>query len=248
MPGPLSRTPDFTAANPIASRRPRNLAAELVAELTEHIRIKALKAGDKLPTETEMILTYGVSRAVVREAITHLQGARLVETRHGIGSFLLPPQEQDLRGVDPAAALTLTDVLAVMELRVSLETEVAYLAALRRTEPQVLGIRAALDRLTSCRDAGVSTATADAEFHLAIALAAGNPRFHAVLQHLGSHIIPRARLNLGKLTPRDLDRVAQEHEDVFNAIRRRDTDAARAAMRTHLSNSRERLVRSQAVS
>jgi GntR family transcriptional repressor for pyruvate dehydrogenase complex len=228
-------------------RRPRNLAATLVADLTERIRSQAMAPGDKLPTESEIMLAYGVSRAVVREAITHLQAARLVETRHGIGTFVLAPQEQGFLGIDPATVLTLKDVLAVLELRVSLETEVAYLAAQRRTEPQVEAIRAALDKLNAARDAGERTAPADADFHLAIALAADNRHFHEILQHLGSHIIPRSRLNLAKLTADDLRRVTQEHEDLYNAIRRQDSEAARAAMRTHLSNSRERLLRSQTV-
>ena len=42
-----------------------------------------------------------------------------------------------------------------------------------------------------------------------------------------------------------LNRVNREHEDIYNAIARRDPEAARAAMRTHLTNSRERLRRAQ---
>jgi GntR family transcriptional repressor for pyruvate dehydrogenase complex len=233
------------APMPAPARRPRNLAQALVADLSERIRGGMLAPGDKLPTESEVMLAYGVSRAVVREAITHLQAARLVETRHGIGTFVLPPPEPGLPGIDPATVLTLKDVLAVLELRVSLETEVASLAAQRRTAPQLEALRTALDRLHACRAAGQPTAEADADFHLAIALGANNLRFHEILQHLGSHIIPRSRLSLARLTPEDLQRVAREHEDVFHAIRRQDAETARAAMRSHLSNSRERLLRSQ---
>ena len=67
------------------------------------------------------------------------------------------------------------------------------------------------------------------------------------MKHLGEAIIPRSRINTARLVTDDLDqylsRVNREHEDIYNAIQRQDPDSARAAMRTHLSNSRERLVR-----
>ncbi|HEY5801386.1 MAG TPA: FCD domain-containing protein, partial [Burkholderiaceae bacterium] len=62
-------------------------------------------------------------------------------------------------------------------------------------------------------------------------------------------LIPRARLNTAELErdkPADfLERVNREHEDIYRAIQRQDAEAARAAMRTHLSNSRERLLQAQ---
>jgi len=62
-------------------------------------------------------------------------------------------------------------------------------------------------------------------------------------------IIPRARVNTPNRAPEGrllyLRRVHGEHESIFSAIRNQDTDAARAAMRTHLANSKDRLKRSQ---
>ncbi|MNT10766.1 FCD domain protein [compost metagenome] len=69
------------------------------------------------------------------------------------------------------------------------------------------------------------------------------------MSHLGSAIIPRTRINSAKFAQEDraayLARVNLEHEDIYSAILRQDAEAARAAMRTHLSNSRERLRRVQ---
>ncbi|HEY4079476.1 MAG TPA: FadR/GntR family transcriptional regulator [Burkholderiaceae bacterium] len=230
----------------VLRRRPHTLAQSLTLDLSARIRSQGLPTGAKLPSETELMEAYSVSRAVVREAITQLQAARLVETRHGIGTFVLSPPAPGFWEIDPATELTLKDVLAVLELRVSLETEAAALAAQRRSDVQLQGLRIALDHLNACSSAG-EPADADAGFHLSIAVAAGNPNFHRVLDHLGTHIIPRARLSLERLTPADLQRVSQEHEEIFSAIARSDADAARAAMRTHLSNSRERLLRSQRI-
>lgn len=86
---------------------------------------------------------------------------------------------------------------------------------------------------------------ADVQFHLVIAHATDNRYFIEILTQLGHTIIPRARVNMPQLGQDDpgvyLERVNREHEDIFNAILRKDPEASPAAMRTHLSNSRERL-------
>ena len=89
----------------------------------------------------------------------------------------------------------------------------------------------------------------DVQFHLLIAQSSGNRYVHDIVSDLGTNIIPRARLNSAKLAQDEpaayMERVIHEHEDIFNAIARKDPESARAAMRTHLSNSRERLRRAQ---
>src|SRR5438067_10288812 len=129
----------------------RSRADRVVEELATRIRIGDLRCGDKLPTETEIMRAHDVSRTVAREAITRLQAERLVETRHGIGTFVLELPPPAPLVIDPRSVVTLQDVLSILELRVSLETEVASLAAARRSEQQLAAVRAALDMLQECR-------------------------------------------------------------------------------------------------
>jgi DNA-binding FadR family transcriptional regulator len=229
-------------------RRPRNLAQQVVAQLTEHIRNGEMNPGDKLPTETEIMVEQGVSRSVVREAISRMQAAGLVETRHGIGTFVLPPPPPAM-GIDPATVTTVRDVIALLELRIGLETEAAGLAASRRSEAQLHEVRAALGALQEAARRGEDTVELDQRFHLAIAQASGNEYFRAILQHLGANIIPRARINSARLTHADpvayMEQVGREHEQIVEAIARGDAESARAAMRLHIGNSRERLRRAQ---
>jgi GntR family transcriptional repressor for pyruvate dehydrogenase complex len=232
---------------PTTPRKHRNLAQLVVEQLTEHIRNGELHPGDKLPTETEIMAEQGVSRSVVREAISRLQAAGLVETRHGIGTFVLPPPA--VMGIDPATVTTVRDVIALLELRIGLETEAAGLAAARRSEAQLAEVRAALAALQQAARRGEDTVELDQRFHLAIAEASGNEYFRAILQHLGSNIIPRARINSARLTHADpqayMEQVGREHEQLVDAIARGDAESARAAMRLHIGNSRERLRRAQ---
>ncbi|SPB13602.1 GntR family transcriptional regulator [Caballeronia novacaledonica] len=236
-----------------ALRRSRNLTEEVVAELSERIRSGALRPGDKLPTESEIMAQLGVSRTVVRESISRLQAARLVQTRHGIGTFVLEAGDQDRFQLEAAGDLTVRDVMAILELRISLEAEAAGLAAMRRTDENLAQMRRALDEFERLIEAGEGNAVAaDVAFHLELAKATGNRYFHSILSQLGNTIIPRTRVNSAALAHNDpagyLDRVNREHEDIYDAIERRDPEAARAAMRMHLSNSRERLRRAQEAS
>src|SRR5689334_14182812 len=92
---------------PRLPRKRRSLAQELVTVLSEQIRDGLLKRGDKLPTESAIMEAHGVSRTVVREAISRLQAAGQVETRHGIGTFVLDTPSPSGFRIDPATVVTL---------------------------------------------------------------------------------------------------------------------------------------------
>ncbi len=234
----------------LTRRKPRSLALELVEALGDRIREGRLQTGDKLPTEAAIMGEFEVSRTVVREALSKLQASGLVETRHGIGTFVLGLGDGPGFRIAPEQFNTLRDVIAVLELRIGVETEAAALAAQRRTPSNLTALRAALDSVVEGVEAGRDAVAADFEFHLEIARATQNGHFVELMSTLGSMIIPRARLDAPAASNDErrqyLRRVNGEHESIFDAISNQDTEAARAAMRTHLANSRERRRRAQA--
>ncbi|WP_462380266.1 FadR/GntR family transcriptional regulator [Pseudomonas sp. Marseille-QA0892] len=230
-----------SSASPASPRRSPGLAHEIVAELTRRMVMGTLKPGDKLPSENALVVEYGVSRTVVREALSRLQASGLVETHHGKGTFVIErPSHSGLRLTHETA----THVRSILELRIGLESQAVALAAVRRTDAQLAEIRQALDDFDVLSSAGDDCVEADRRFHLLIAEATGNPYFTEILSHLGSGMIPRTRINVNERGDSDLSGLAHlaslEHEAIYNAIRRRDPEAARAAMWTHLTNSRER--------
>lgn len=233
-------------------RGSRNLADLLSEEFTHKIQQGLLHEGDKLPTESELVRSYDVSRTVVREALSKLQASGLVETRHGIGTFVLPTQRYSPGPILSASELSESvDVLAVLELRISLETEAAGLAAQRRQPEHLQAMGEALQAFEDHFARGQDTAAHDLAFHLSIAHATGNRYFQEILQHFGRLLIPRNRITSIQAPARDPDylrRVNREHEEIFSAIERQDADSARAAMRIHLTNSRERLRLAQRLS
>jgi GntR family transcriptional repressor for pyruvate dehydrogenase complex len=231
-------------------RKPRRLAKELVDALSEQIRSRALKPGDKLPTESAIMQEFGVSRTVVREAISALQAAGFVETRHGIGTFVLDaPTGFEFR-VEPRSIPTVRDILAMLELRISLESEAAALAAERRTEGQLAELRRVLDAYQAALHSGGDTAEPDFQFHLRVAEATGNRYFPEVLARFGTTTIPRTRVSLMQSPGGQaafLTTLGREHEQIYTAILNRDPHAASRHMRSHLTQSRDRFRRAQDV-
>lgn len=230
-------------------RRARNLAHEIVEALRAQIHGRILKPGAKLPTESDIMRAFGVSRTVVREALSKLQAASLVETRHGVGTFVLESRQAHGFGIEPGEIATAGDIMAVLELRISLETESAGLAAQRRNDAQLAEMRAALDAFEANLEGAGDAVSPDFRFHLCIANATGNRYFADIMSHLGATVIPRTRIDSPRVAQEGreqyLRRVNREHEEIFQAIARRDSDSARAAMRIHLTNSRERLRKAQ---
>ena len=246
-PSRLDISPSQLAEPEPRTRRPRGLVDEIVETLATSIREGSLQPGDKLPTEAEIMARFDVSRTVVRESLSKLQASRLVETRHGIGTFVLPPRESGNFKIAAEDFSTVADVISVLELRISLETEAAGLAALRRTAKNLAALESALQAFQDSISRDSDAVPPDFEFHLEVARATGNRPFADLMSYLGTMIIPRTRVNTALSAPEGrlnyLQRVHSEHESIYNAIRDQDAEAARAAMRTHLSNSRERLRR-----
>lgn len=231
----------------LTRRSSRTLAEEAVEALAAPIHAGQLKPGDKLPTESEIVQQLGVSRTVVREAISRLQASGLVETRHGIGTFVSQPADHPVR-VPLASVTTALDAVSLLEVRIALEVEAAILAAQRRSPEQLDAIRQALDHLIALEQENSlspqDAIDADYAFHQSIARATGNTYFLEYLTHMGRTAIPRSRLMIDVDShQRYLKKLNQEHRLIFLAIQAQDPLAAGEASRGHLLNSLTRLKR-----
>lgn len=223
-----------------------SLTEKVVAQIAGLIGEGTLAPGIKLPPEAEIVRQQGVSRTVVREAISRLQAMGLVVTRHGIGSFVCENTERPGLGIELGAPGVAHDLLAILELRIGLEMEAAALAAQRRTPGDLEEMERALNDFAEEMRSGGDGIDPDFLFHMAMARAAHNRYFLDILSSLGPGAIPRSRWRIDEreFEPRlYLNRVHTEHEDILSAIRRGDADAARAAVRNHLGNGRERMRR-----
>jgi GntR family transcriptional repressor for pyruvate dehydrogenase complex len=219
------------------------LAQRVVTGLKERILSGDLAPGSKLPSESELIAAYAVSRTVVREAVTRLRAEGLVETFQGRGSFVLAVPEPTTFRVEASALRTHHDVLAMVDFRIGVESEAAALAAARADAGAASAVGAAMDAFVAA--APEEAVEADFAFHRAVAAATGNHFYLDLIESLGPMMILLPRTRLGdaySLTDAaHVERVRREHENVAAAVRAGDPETARAAMRVHLGNTRRRL-------
>jgi len=233
-------------ALPVRSRTRDTLTVQVLRELSARIESGALKPGDRLPAERELMAEFNVSRTVVREAIASLRSSGRIDTQQGRGAFVLSAPAPWSRMLDATDLAKIDDVLQMMDFRIAIESEAASLAAQRHTPRQLSAIQQALRALERGIGAAGTGPALDYAFHLAIIRATGNPYYINLFTQLSPLLlIPRARVDLlahdERARRRYLDGIQQEHSQMVDAIARRDAEAARAAMRLHLTHSRERL-------
>ena len=196
----------------------------------------------KLPTEVELAGRFGVSRTVVREALSRLRDDGIVMSRQGAGTFVQRQPDKAILGFRPMASIS--DILRCFEFRVGLEGEAAFVAATRQDVARTEDIARALEALETIVKQGSVGAIADYDFHLAVANATCNPFFVSVMESLRSNIdfgMNLARnLSLRKPVSR-VRQVQEEHSRVYDAIRKGDAEEARKAMRQHIENARTRI-------
>lgn len=217
-----------------------SLSSQLKTRLGKKIREGAYKPGDRIPTEGELCAEYGVSRTVVREAVASLRADGLVMPRQGVGVFVNEIIPLQPFSISTPPCNDVDDLAHILELRLGVELEAAALAARRRTAAQLREIRSAFDRIdAAARPEGVGAGQLDFDLHLAIARASNNPYFETFLQFLGAQIIPRLRFDA---VEDDLLRARwrRNHAQIVTAIAAQREDAARQAMRAHLSESLSR--------
>lgn len=217
------------------------LSARLILELRSEIESGRIRGGDKLPTEAQLTSRYGVSRTVVREALAALAADGLVEARQGAGNYAIG---QRLAAFSNLAADKISIAINVLEVRMGIEIESAGLAAQRRNPAQDAAIHEAYYEFDRLLAQDLATGKNDFAFHRAIAAATNNPFYIEVLDALGERTIPcdiTSPWGTDSVLTRDYQVGLQvEHAQIMNAISASDANAARAAMRAHLSNSQDR--------
>jgi GntR family transcriptional regulator, transcriptional repressor for pyruvate dehydrogenase complex len=219
-----------------------NRVDEVARELMSRIRSGGSLPGTRLPSEQAMAMQFGVSRTVIREAISRLKTAGLVSTRQGSGAFVRDAEANSLH-LDPAISKSLESVLFIAELRKGIEAEAAALAAERRTRKELLAIERAYARVAEATHARGDSTRADMGFHRAIADASHNPYYAAVLDYLSQFLLQALRVSRGNEALREdfARQVDSEHLDIVDAIRRKDSSAARLAAQIHMDQARIRI-------
>ena len=231
----------------------RNLSQAVTEELLRLIGTGEFRAGERLPTERGLMDRFQVGRNTVREAVHALASQGLVDVRPGRGAVVLSMSaNQALDNTVIAALLDDQAVSDLYEFRRLIEVEVAGQAADRASEEDLEEIGGELKTYLHAYHERLPTWEEDVAFHRAVAAASHNVIYLEVLDLVNDKLSATR-----KETQRDgtvLIRAAKEHRAIFDAIKARQPDLARAAMAHHietavwaLDRARERLHKSAGV-
>ncbi len=216
----------------------RNKVYEDVARQIERLILKKLRPGDKLPSERELAESLGVSRSSIRDAIRSLELMGMVEPRQGAGTIVCEISANSL--ANPLGnALKRKEELVneLLDFRKMLEPPLAARAATHASAEEIAEMEEVLARQDKKQRQGESTITEDSEFHYSIAMASGNSVVLKVLDIL-MDLLRETRERSLQIAGRPQKSLAG-HRRILNAIKRRDAEAAKAAMRRHIEDIEE---------
>jgi DNA-binding GntR family transcriptional regulator len=186
-----------------------------------------IAAGSKL-SEAELSTKYGVSRAVIREAISRLVSCHIVERKANIGARVV--------------ALTPEGLIELYQVRESLEGMAARLAAQNMTPAQIADLNTLLEQhAASVKDSqSYYQEAGDVDFHYRIIIGSHNNQLITLLTEGIYHLVRMYRVQLGMAGPRVTTAFA-EHQHIAQAIANRDAELAEMLMRRHITYSRQNI-------
>jgi len=232
--------------------RSREAAKEIRRFIEEGIASRKLRAGDKLPNERDLAAQFSTGRNTVRKILVALEEEGKIIRHVGRGTFVKPQASQialfpgnaeprlEAEKPGPASIARAASPLDLMELRLSIEPNVAELAVQRASSTDIERMQMAVENSKSANSLQEFEDWDDA-LHRTIAMSSRNPLFLAVAEIITA---VRTDAEWGVLKKQTLtndlrDMHTQEHLQIVEAIRRRDARGAREAMERHLLNVRK---------
>ncbi len=223
--------------------RPR-VHDDVTRALGSYIVNGRIAPGHTLPNETQLGTQYGVSRSVIRESLRVLSAKGLIQARSRIGTVVRDIDQWRLMDADilewTHEGPVLDRLLAsLIEARLAIEPQAARLAAARASSTDLLAIKTAVELMKGSAQDSRAHMEADYQFHAAVIAASGNIVFEQFLAGLRKVLIESFRRTMAR--PDQHTDVIDLHEQVYEAIRAKDGDAAARASEALLIDARNRL-------
>lgn len=219
----------------IDTDRPGTTSEGVISQLREMIHRGDLRPGDRLPPERDLAKILGVSRPTLRAGIRSLAAVGVLQSRQGAGTFVVKsdgPPALDSSPLRLMASLHGFTSAEMFEARQSLEMAVAGLAAERATSDHMASLSEEIAGMFASLDDPEQFLVHDMRFHQTVAAASGNRILTSLMNMVATILFDVRRKTVKRAT--DLKESAEMHRQVYRAIRERNPEAARNAMRDHL--------------
>lgn len=215
--------------------------SQLTMQVVEHVRALIssgeVKPGDRLPPERELARKLKISRSSLRAGIGFLSAMGVLKSRHGAGTFVSSgPPALDSSSLSVLGVLHGFLPWQMFEARLVLEANVAALAAERATGQHLAELAEEVAEMYASLDDPQEYLIHDVRFHRTIARASGNPILGALMETITANLYDNRRLHVANSL--HLKESAEQHREIFRAIRSRNTLQARRTMEQHLNEAR----------
>ena len=216
----------------------KKLYEEVMDQISKLIASGEYKVGDRLPSLQELSEMFEVGKPTLREALSVLASAGVVEIRHGSGIFVHRTGTEEIPSSVFLGSVERDNLLSWLEFRQAIEGEAARLAAIRREDSDLIQIEEAQDQLEAEINQGRIGAEWDYLFHERIALATHNPIFSQAITTTADILKQYFELSLRQslAMPSRRGVVMTEHREILAYLQRQDSVGAREAMLRHLEN------------
>lgn len=219
----------------------QRLSDQIVRQLENLILNRELKLGDALPPERELAARLGVSRNILREAISTMIQKGLLEVRQGAGTYVASPSAELLSdSLSFYVRLNESGFYDLLEARLALEVEIAELAARRCTDEDMRLISERYTELEAVVDDPEQYVEADILFHAALAQAARNEVLKLLLDSIRGATRENIRI-LVEQHERAVGDAMNYHQRILASVLQRSPEETRNAMREHLESVRREL-------
>lgn len=217
------------------------LEVQVYKALLDKIRFGTYRLGQKLPTEHELGEEHGVSRPVIRAALSKLRDSGLIVSRQGAGSFVNSGVPAETSGYSPLGSIS--DISNYFNFRRTIESEAAALAAQNGGPAATDTLRDIAEEVLALLASGEESVGADIQFHTTLAELSDNRFLIETLGMLRPHWIFVGNFvrSLGATRVRTGRRMTNEHLAIVDAVEKRDPVAARKAMLIHIDGSERRV-------
>ena len=206
---------------------------EVVASVSDLIKRTHLKPGDRLPPERELARQLGVSRPSLRAGLRALASMGVLKSRQGAGTFVSDgPPTLDSEPLRLLAALHGFSFDHMFEARAILEVGAAGLAAEHATGEDLAALADAIAEMYASLKDPQQYLVHDIRFHRAVAAASRNPTLGTLVEMVSAVLYERRRETIDRA--HDFKESLELHQQVYRAIRARQPEEARAAMREHI--------------
>lgn len=204
---------------------------DIALEIERAILAGRFGVGEKLPSERNLSLRFGVSRPILREALRTLAERQLVEVQPGRGAFVRGASATDgARSLARVIGRQAATPRQVVEARVMLEREAAYLAADRATSAELKMAEEALELLVAATGP-IERSRADIRFHALLARMSHNPVIETMFFSIVAPVFDLMLSSVGE--PSVVQVTADIHRAICESIAAHDGAAARAAIDEH---------------